>query len=81
MGSSVNTTLRYCSGFSALTAAMTPAPWARKSARRAAAKSSTSVFRKRLGLAGGASTSAGQVICDLSGLNRIEEIDPDRKSV
>ncbi|TGT70781.1 FAD-binding oxidoreductase [bacterium M00.F.Ca.ET.159.01.1.1] len=30
----------------------------------------------RTGLAGGASTSAGQVICDLSGLNRIEEIDP-----
>ncbi|MDX8466200.1 FAD-binding oxidoreductase [Mesorhizobium sp. VK23B] len=30
----------------------------------------------RTGLAGGAATSAGQVICDLGGLNRIEEIDP-----
>ncbi|RUU69427.1 FAD-binding oxidoreductase [Mesorhizobium sp. M2C.T.Ca.TU.009.01.2.1] len=30
----------------------------------------------RTGLAGGAATSAGQVICDLGGLNQIEEIDP-----
>lgn len=30
----------------------------------------------RTGLAGGAATSEGQVICDLGGLNRIEEIDP-----
>ena len=30
----------------------------------------------RTGLAGGAATVAGQVICDLGGLNRIEEIDP-----
>ncbi|TPI19717.1 FAD-binding oxidoreductase [Mesorhizobium sp. B4-1-1] len=30
----------------------------------------------RTGLAGGATTSEGQVICDLGGLNRIEEIDP-----
>ncbi|WP_434722031.1 FAD-binding oxidoreductase [Mesorhizobium sp. RIZ17] len=30
----------------------------------------------RTGLAGGAATSAGQVICDLGRLNQIEEIDP-----
>ncbi|MBZ9662008.1 FAD-binding oxidoreductase [Mesorhizobium sp. ESP-6-4] len=30
----------------------------------------------RTGLAGGAATSQGQVICDLGGLNRIEDIDP-----
>ncbi|TGP21843.1 MULTISPECIES: FAD-binding oxidoreductase [unclassified Mesorhizobium] len=30
----------------------------------------------RTGLAGGAATSSGQVICDLGGLNQIEEIDP-----
>lgn len=30
----------------------------------------------RTGLAGGAATSAGQVVCDLGGLNQIEEIDP-----
>ena len=30
----------------------------------------------RTGLAGGAATVEGQVICDLGGLNRIEEIDP-----
>ncbi|AZO70476.1 FAD-binding oxidoreductase [Mesorhizobium sp. M1D.F.Ca.ET.043.01.1.1] len=30
----------------------------------------------RTGLAGGAATSEGQVICDLGGLNQIEEIDP-----
>ncbi|MDX8454578.1 FAD-binding oxidoreductase [Mesorhizobium sp. VK9D] len=30
----------------------------------------------RTGLAGGAASSAGQVICDLGGLNQIEEIDP-----
>ncbi|UDL89354.1 FAD-binding oxidoreductase [Mesorhizobium sp. PAMC28654] len=30
----------------------------------------------RTGLAGGAATLPGQIICDLGGLNRIEEIDP-----
>ncbi|WP_315928309.1 FAD-binding oxidoreductase [Mesorhizobium sp. SP-1A] len=30
----------------------------------------------RTGLAGGAVTSAGQIICDLGAMNRIEEIDP-----
>lgn len=30
----------------------------------------------RTGLAGGAATSEGQIICDLGGLNQIEEIDP-----
>ena len=30
----------------------------------------------RTGLAGGAATAAGQVICDLGAMNRIEEIDP-----
>ncbi|MDX8449110.1 hypothetical protein [Mesorhizobium captivum] len=49
MGSIVSTTFRYWSGFSARTAAMTPAPWARKSARSAAAKSSPSVFFERFG--------------------------------
>lgn len=30
----------------------------------------------RTGLAGGAATTAGQIICDLGAMNRIEEIDP-----
>jgi len=30
----------------------------------------------RTGLAGGAATIAGQIICDLGGLNKVEEIDP-----
>ncbi|TKB08719.1 MAG: FAD-binding oxidoreductase [Mesorhizobium sp.] len=33
----------------------------------------------RTGLAGGATTSAGQVICDLGAMNRIEEIDPSAR--
>ncbi|ESW89008.1 hypothetical protein X772_09090 [Mesorhizobium sp. LSJC280B00] len=48
MGSTDSTSFRYWSGFSARTSAITPAPWARKSARIASRKPSASVFFARL---------------------------------